>query len=111
MSNYKNNGATAPSWAPTTPSILNVALTAADTEYSQALPNGTKRFAVSVMDGIATDNLRFAYATGKVATPTAPYMKMPQNIEYVEENVNLDTVTIYLASSAAGKTAQIICWL
>jgi hypothetical protein len=52
------------------PVILNVTLTSADTEYSQALPIGTKYFSIQCRTAFA---IRYAFATGRVATPTAPY--------------------------------------
>lgn len=95
---------------PTTPAIYNVTLTAADTEYSQALPSGTKKFSVSIIDGVSTNNFRVAFATGKVATPTAPYLKRGADQEYYEDGVNLTGATLYIAGSNAGDVAQIIAW-
>ena len=93
------------------PSIFNVTLTAADTEYSQALPAGTKRFSISIRDGAAANNFRVAYVTGKVATPTAPYLKYPCTAEYYEEDLIFwDATTVYIAGSNAGDVAQIIAW-
>jgi len=94
----------------TTPYIYNVTLTAADTEYSQALPAQTKRFSVSIRDGADTNNFRVAFVTGKVATPTAPYAKYPADVEYYEDGVFLNGVTVYVAGSHAGDVAQIIAW-
>ena len=91
--------------------IYNVALTNADTEYSQALPSNTRYFSVSIMDGVSTDNFRIAYATGKVATPTAPYIKYGQSIVYSSpNNCNLSDKTLYIASSVGSKIAQIEAW-
>ena len=96
---------------PRTPAIYNVTLTAADTEYSQALPAGCKRFSVSIRDGAAANNYRVAFVTGKVATPTAPYFKLPCTAEYYEADILLwDATTIYIAGSNAGDVAQIIAW-
>jgi hypothetical protein len=95
---------------PTTPAIYNVELTTADTEYSQALPAGTKKFSVSVQSGDGTGTFRFAFATGKVATPTAPYGIRKDDAEYYEDGVNLTGATLYLAHSAGSVTAQIIAW-
>ena len=53
-----------------TPVVLNVTLTSADTEYSQALPIGTKYFSMQCRTAF---DVRYAFLTGRVATPTAPY--------------------------------------
>ena len=94
-----------------TPTIYNVVLTNADTEYSQVLPETCRRFAVSIQDGTSTDNFRVAYVTGKVATPTSPFLKIPADAEYEEWDVlGSSQLTLYVASSVAGKTAQIVAW-
>jgi hypothetical protein len=93
-----------------TPTIYNVTLTTANTEYSQALPANTKAFTLSIMDGSGTDNYRVAYVTGKVATPTAPYLKFTQDIQYYEDSLYSSSLTLYIASSVAGKIAQLVVW-
>jgi hypothetical protein len=94
-----------------TPVIYNVALTNANAEYSQQLPVTCSRFAVRIQDGVGTDNFRIAYATGKVATPTAPFLKISADAEYEERDVlGSAQLTLYIASSAAGKDPQIIAW-
>lgn len=97
--------------AATTPTIYNLSLVASDTEYSQALTANIKKFSVSIIDGLPGDNFRLAYVTGKVATPTAPYMKFEQNMEYYQENIEPAALTLYLASSKAGVVAQIEEWV
>lgn len=92
-----------------TPTIYNVALAIIDTEYSQALPAACKCVSVSLQDGTAAQNFRVAYVTGKVAAPTAPYIKLNGDREYWEDGLELTGVTIYVAASAV-KTAQIIAW-
>lgn len=94
----------------TRPTIYNVTLTAADTEYSQALPDGTRRFSVSIRDGASANNFRVAFTTGKVATPTAPYLKYKCDYEYFEDDIHLVGKTLYIAGSNAGDVAQIVVW-
>ncbi len=100
----------APLYAVDTPYIYNVSLTTKNTEYSQALPAGTKRFAVSIQGGADTDTFRVAFVTGKVATPTAPYITLPGNVEYYEDGLNLDSLTVYVACVSDAKVAQIVAW-
>jgi len=92
---------------PTTPAKYAVALTSADTEYSQALPANTKKFRIHLRD-YAT--FRLAYVTGKVATPTDPYEAIPAGSEKYEDGLNLAALTIYLASPVASKTAEVEAW-
>lgn len=93
----------------TTPTIYNVTCTNANTEYSQTLPTNTKKIILSVIDGSDSNNIFLAYVSGKVATPTAPYKKYKQNIEYVVEDI-LFNGTIYFSSSLAGVVVQIEAW-
>lgn len=93
-----------------TPVDAAVALTDADTEYSFSFPNGTKGYTISIRGGVDTDTFRLAWATGKVATPTEPYRSYPQNVEVFDSNLNLEYQTLYIASSAASKVAQIEYW-
>jgi hypothetical protein len=101
-------------WNPpaTACTLYHVTLTSADTEYSQALPAACRHVSVRIMDGADTDTFRLAWVTGKVATPTAPYLKFSQAEEYVtpSTNINIASGTIYIASSAASKTAIIEAW-
>lgn len=95
----------------TTPYSYNVALTNANTQYSQALPTGCKKYSVSIQNGVNTDTFRTAFATGKVATPTAPYNSYTADSEEYEDGLNLSGITLYIASSAGGKVAQIRAWV
>jgi hypothetical protein len=111
MALYANNNTTAPVWVVSAPTIYNVTMTNADTEYSQLLPAGCKRFAMSVIGGAAADIFRVAFVTGKVATPTAPYLQYPGDVEYFEDDVNLAAQTVFFADDSAGKVMQIVAWV
>ena len=54
-------------------SVYNVTLTNANTEYSQELPPNTRSLAIQSRTAV---DVRAAFVTGKVATPTAPYFTM-----------------------------------
>lgn len=88
--------------------VYNTTMTSADTEYSQPLPAGTKKFTIKLQDDTA---FRLAFVTGKVGTPTAPYMTIGDGFGYSEQAVNLTSTTLYFASDVAGKTAEIIAWV
>jgi hypothetical protein len=89
------------------PKIYNVTLTNANTEYSQALNLGTKKFLVSERNG---NPFRLAFETGRVATPTEPYKTILSNQVYWEDEVNLVGITLYLAAPSGGRVIEIICW-
>ena len=92
----------------TTPALFNVTMTNLDTEYSQALPAGTKKFEIRCQDpGFAT---RFAYVTGKVATPTAPYKILLAGEVKSIDGINLAAQTLYFACGTAGKVFEIEAW-
>ena len=88
----------------TTPTIYNVTLTSANTEYSQALPANTREFRFMCR---TLFDVRFAYTTGKVATPTAPYMTLGAGLNYFSDYNNLSSQTLYFASSTAGVVVEL----
>jgi hypothetical protein len=90
----------------TTPAIYNVTMTSADTEYTQALPANTKKFLVQCRDGTA---FRLAFETGKVATPTEPYLTVATDAVYYEDEV-LSSATVYVGCGSAGKVVEILAW-
>lgn len=91
-----------------TPIIYNVIITNANTEYSQALPRGTKKFTVKERGG---NPFRLAFATGLVATPTNPYFTVNANQVYWEDHLYLVDKTLYLAAPAGNRVIEIICWV
>lgn len=91
------------------PTLYHVTVTNADTEYSQALPTNATAADVRLQDGTA---FRLAWVTGKVATPTAPYLTVPAGHKY--SRVGMSTrraYTIYIAAPAGTKTAEIEVWI
>ena len=84
-----------------------VAVTSADTEYSQALPANTKKFRIHLRDYAA---FRLAYVTGKVAASTDPFETVPAGSEKYEDGLLLASTTLYFASSVATKVAEIEAW-
>ena len=98
-----------PGTRPRTPYIYNKTMTSADTEYSQALPRGALTFLIHTRDETI---FRLSFETGKVATPTAPYLTILANSGYSEfEIVNEDeSLTIYFASPSAGKVVELLVW-
>jgi len=87
-----------------TPTVYNKTLTVVDTEYSQALPAGTKEIRFRCRTAF---DVRFAWVTGKVAAPTTPYLTLPSGRDYSSDNNKLTGLTLYLASSEAGIIVEI----
>lgn len=91
----------------TTPVVVNVTMTNADTEYSSTLPASTKKFLIHTRDGTA---FRIAFVTGKVAAPTEPYFTIPINTDYNEDFIEPTALTLYFACAEAAKVAEIVVW-
>jgi len=90
------------------PIVYNVALALANTEYAQALPVGCRGFEFHCR---TANDVRFAFETGRVAAPVAPYMTLPSGLWYYNLEVRFDVVwTLYLASAVAAVVAEIIAW-
>lgn len=87
--------------------IYNISLASADTEYSQALPAGMRKLAFRAR---TNQEVRYAFETGKVAGPTAPYATLKAAYEYFDENIVAASETLYLASSVAGVVVEVEVW-
>jgi len=90
-----------------TPTVYNKTLTSADTEYSQLLPNGTRDIRFRCRTSY---DVRFAFVTGKVATPTAPYLTLPASCDYLSDRNDFSGKTIYFASATAGVVVELEVW-
>jgi hypothetical protein len=92
------------------PTSYNVTLTLANTEYSQALPANCKGFEFQARTEV---DVRFAFVTGKVAGPTAPYNTLKAGDYYFSGPINQEATpsTLYLASATAGTVVELIVWL
>ena len=96
---------------PTDPVNSIKTLTGADTEYAIFLGIADRAFSLKSRSGLA---FRLAFITGKVATPTDPYILVPENTVYTTPvRINSSSapgVIIYLASSNAGEIIEVIIW-
>lgn len=90
-----------------TPTIVNVTLTLANTEYSWLMPNDTQTFEFQARTAA---DVRFAFTTGLVAAPTPPYFTLKSNDYYTSPPVNMTGQTIYFASGSAGTVVEIMAW-
>lgn len=82
-----------------------VALTAANTEYSLELPEGTKHLTIQAQDATA---VRIAFETGKVAGSTAPYYTLKANGVLQLTGAFLNKATLYAASAGTTKVLEVI---
>ena len=85
----------------------NVTLTNANTEYSQALPANCRKL---ILRCRTADTVRYAWATGKVTTPTAPYQTLKPNVDYSIDGIKIASGIIYLASATAGVVVEMEAW-
>ena len=92
-----------------TPTVYNVTLTSANTEYSQAMSASCRGFEFQCR---TENDIRFAFVTGKVATPTAPYMTLKAGDYYYSWPLDqgASPSTLYLASATAGLVVEIVTW-
>lgn len=90
------------------PNVANLTLTSANTEYTYAFPNGTKHIDLHARTNAT---IRFAFETGKVATPTAPYASMKPGETWESPPLwGSATITLYAASPTAGTVLEIVSW-
>ena len=98
----------------------SITLTAANTQYSKAIPDNCKKLTFRVVDSTmlnAGNDLRYAWATHKVAgandasaTPVLPFMMLDGGAVYSESNLLLTSKTLYVAGLTAGDIALLEMW-
>lgn len=87
-----------------TPTIYNITCTLANTEYSQVI-NTNLMFEVQARTDAV---VRLAFETGKVATPTAPFLTLMAGDFYY--NDNSAATILYVASPTAGTVVELMVW-
>src|SRR3990167_1281095 len=93
----------------TTINEYNISLAASTTEYSQALPAGTKTIEFATR---ASVDIRYAFTSGKVAGAVSPYFTLKSGQSYWNDGLNLSSSkTVYFATtSAAGEIVELLIW-
>ena len=87
------------------PKLQVVTLTAANTEYSVEFADRTKKIMIK---GRTNAVIRIAWETGKVATPTDPYLTIASGVVWYENDLQLNYGTkLYLASPNAGLVVEV----
>lgn len=89
----------------TTPTIVNIVATLANTEYSYNLPTNTKKFSLMTR-GIA--KTKMAFISGQTSTN---YITISPGARHEESGLNLTATTVYFQLSKAGETVEILSWL
>lgn len=92
----------------------SVTLVAANTEYSYAIPDNTRKITFRTVDNTLLNpgsDLRYAFVTGKVATPVLPFMMLDGGAVFSERELNFADKTLYFAGVAAGNIVLIEIWV
>ena len=94
----------------TTPTSYNTTLTTANTEYSQALPSNCRYFEWQCR---TEADVRYAFATGKVAGPTAAYHTLKAGDYYFSPQIAQGAApsTLYWASATAAVVVELLAWV
>ena len=87
------------------PTIANTSITDANTEYSYALPDGTRRFSVKLWDLGADLKICFV-----ASDSSSTYVTLPGGRTYNELEVKGSGNTLYFQSPTAGQVAEVLSW-
>jgi len=99
--------------ASTTCTHDSITLTAANTQYSKAIPENCKKLTFRVVDSTklnAGSDIRYAWAADKVAAATLPFMLLDGGSVYSESNLLLTSKTLYVAGVTAGDIVLMEMW-
>lgn len=88
------------------PTIANVSVTDADTEYSYSLPDFTKTFIIKLR-GVGAP-FKVAFVSGESSTI---YVNVANSASYQEKNVKGKDNVLYFQSPTAGQIAEIISYV
>lgn len=90
--------------AATTPTIYNLSMPSAGTEYSQVLNNSVKKLTIRMRIPSVS---RIAFVSGATSVS---YITLNPSCVYSEESLDLNGATIFLQSTVNGQTAEILEW-
>ena len=99
--------------ASTTCTHDSITLTAANTQYSKAIPENCKKLTFRVVDSTklnAGSDIRYAWAADKVAAATLPFMLLDGGSVNSESNLLLTSKTLYVAGVTAGDIVLLEMW-
>lgn len=87
------------------PTIANVSMTSAATEYSYTFPADTKKFEIRIRSGSSL--LQIAFISGQSGST---YITIPYGASYSENDAKVGGATIYFQSPDATQVAEIKTW-
>lgn len=93
----------------TTPTVVNVSLPSANTEYSTTIPAGAKAVRLHVRD--STARLFYAFVAGVVATQSDKCMSIAAGEDRRLDVLMRQATTIYVASDKASNVFELEYWL
>lgn len=90
---------------PTTPTIYNLPLADSNTEYSQALPSGTKK--LKIRSRLFNTSLKIAFSSGGSGST---YFTVPFGGTLSLAGISFTGVTVYVQSSRSSNVCEIIAF-
>jgi hypothetical protein len=88
----------------TTPTIYNVSIPLANTEYSQVLNDAVKKLLIRARNKA---QLKFSFVSGNT---NSLYITIEPGAVFFEENLDLSNATLYIQGSTAGNVVEILEW-
>jgi hypothetical protein len=88
----------------TTPIITNLSVPLANTEVSHSIAAGTKKISFKCR-GLA--RIQFSFTSGQSGSN---YISLEPGAIYAESGLNLSSLTLYLQTSKASQTVEILEW-
>jgi hypothetical protein len=88
----------------TNPTVTNVTLGLSGTEQGIVLPANSKRVYLKTPD---VAKLQMTYAAGQSGSS---YITIPMGCNYLEENIDRPSTTVYLQSNKNGTVVQVLSW-
>lgn len=88
----------------TNPTIYNLSMPLANTEYSQALSSGTKKVMIRIR---GKHKAQISFVSGDSAVL---FFTLEAGAVYFEENLDLANAIIYMQTNAASQVAEILEW-
>jgi hypothetical protein len=87
------------------PTIANVAMASANTEYSYAVPADTRKLTIKLRD--SGYDLKLAYTQGQSGTT---YILIPAGSTKTIENIYIKGVTLYFQTDADTQVLEVEVW-
>jgi hypothetical protein len=87
------------------PTVYNVTLTSANTEYSRSIPANARKVFIRERSGLVS--IKLAYASGQSGTT---YLTIPAGTQKTLENCFLSGVILYMQSGTPGTLVEVEVW-